>query len=64
VHFKGTDSLQVKNILASSNLRQAEGLLQGSTLIIFYSEHATTHNALPGLSVGEKMFYKSPDIKS
>jgi len=65
VHFKGTDSLQVKCILASSNLRcQVEGLLQGSTLFRFYSKHATTHNALPGLSVEEKIFCKSLDLKS
>lgn len=65
VHFKGTNSLQVKCILASNNLRcQAEGILQGSTLFIFYSKHATAHNAVPGLSVKEKMFCKSPDLKS
>jgi hypothetical protein len=65
VHFKGTDSLQVKCILASSNLGcQAEGLLQGITLFIFYSKHAATLNAVPGLSVEEKMFCKSMDLRS
>ena len=65
MHFKGTDSLQAKCILAFSNLRcQAEGLLQGSTLIIFYSKHTTTYNAMPPLSVEEKMLCKSLDLKS